>query len=101
MENTIIMTGLGVTLTISIILGIVVSYLRLIMRKLDRVRDYTQKDSQHYSSITQTYIDNLNKQNRTLVSEVTRLSFDNALKEGKIKQLETELEMANKEKSGD
>lgn len=101
MENTIIATGLGVILTISIILGIIVSYLRLIIRKLDRVRDYTQKESQRCSSITQTYIDNLSKQNRTLANEVTQLSLDNILKEREIKQLKTELEIANKEKSGE
>lgn len=101
MENIIIMTGVGVTLTISIILGIVIGYLRLILHKLDRVRDCTQKESQRCSSITQTYIDNLSKQNRTLANEVTRLSLDNVLKDKKIKKLKTELEIANKEKSGE
>lgn len=96
MENTIIIAGLVVMLTLYI-----VRYLRLIIRKLDRVGDYTQKESQRCSSITQTYIDNLNKQNRKLSNEITRLSLDNLLKDGKIKQLETELEMANKEKSGE
>ena len=67
---------------------------------MDRERGCAQKGESKWSaSIIQTYIDGLNKQIRKLTNEVTQLSLDNTVKAGIIKQLEIELEIANKERN--
>lgn len=89
MENLIIATGLGVTLTISIILGIVISYLKLIIRKLDRVSDCfisneidniktTFRTSKGLESrLCEEYINSLLNQIRTAANQISEVGVEN------------------------
>ena len=104
MEKTIIITGLVVILTICIVLRIVVSYLKLIIRKLDSVRDCIPKDT----IISQAYINELKTESGHLRGAVFRLNqniaglkIDNEGKAHKIRELEIELEKLRKKRSGE
>jgi hypothetical protein len=103
MEKTIIITGLVVILAIYIMLMIVVSYLRLIIRKLDRVRDCTPK-----AIISPIFVDELKAENGRLRGTVFRLNqniaglkIDNEGKAHRIRELKIELEKLHKERSGE
>ncbi len=104
MEKVIIITGLVVILTIYIMLRIIVSYLKLIMRKLDRVRDCTPKSA----IISQVYIDDLKAENGRLLGTIWRLKqniagieIDNKMKADRIRELEDKLEKLHKKGSGE
>lgn len=104
MEKTIIITGLVVILAIYIMLMIVVSYLRLIIRKLDSVRDCMPKNS----IISPIFVDELKAENGRLRGTIFRLNqniaglkIDNEGKAHRIRELKDELEKLHKERSGE
>lgn len=104
MEKTIIITGSVVILTICIVLRIVVSYLRLIIRKLDRVRECVSKDP----IISPIFVDELKSENGRLRGTIFRLNqniaglkIDNEGKAHRIRELNDELEKLRKKRSGE